>query len=129
MKRVVLLLIITMITTSFAFTGKIFTTKVNFTSDSQPLMSLRAKMMSQCWVRNNLLLFLVMMDIIIVEITANTKIINFKLFLQLECLKKNNCAGYAYKADENMSCLILSDITEPTQVSSTNWTLYIKSES
>ena len=46
-----------------------------------------------------------------------------------DCAGLCYCAGYAFNADENTSCLILNDVSETNIVSASGWTLFIKSDS
>ena len=44
----------------------------------------------------------------------------------MACLKKDGCEGYAFKKDEDISCLLLDDTSAATHEASTGWTLYVK---
>ena len=53
MKLYPLFLIVVSLSTIHAFTGMIFTPKAGFTSNSAPIASTNAKILSKCWVSNH----------------------------------------------------------------------------
>ena len=52
MKAFVLLAFAMTLTTVHGFTGMIFTPKPGYKSKADPMATIKAKVLSQCWVRN-----------------------------------------------------------------------------
>jgi hypothetical protein len=46
--------------------------------------------------------------------------------LQIECLKRDDCEGYAWKLDEDVSCIVVDDVSTGAQEQAEGWTLYRK---
>ena len=50
----------------------------------------------------------------------------FKCLLQIECLKRDGCEGYAWKADEDVSCILTDDLSSEFKEEAEGWILYEK---
>ena len=50
MKSLLLFMFLMSVTTIHAFTGMIFTPKANYSSNSPPVASIKAPILSKCWV-------------------------------------------------------------------------------
>ena len=57
MKAPVLLAFVMTLTTVYALTGMIFTPKPGYKSKADPMATIKAKVLSQCWVRNYFSMF------------------------------------------------------------------------